>query len=133
MGEKVEKTALQENAVTGKCVTQNAVLSLPFLPFTAKQVYKQFYYKKHETKSSHEFRLPLKELNHVSIHVFILMIIILLVAKWRILLRKKYSCSLFHHTIQSCLAWQPYPLKPFVFSRHASPQNFLPFKLLDLL
>lgn len=62
-------------------MTQNAVLGLPFLPFTAKQVYKQFYYKKHETKSSHEFRLLLKELNHV----FILIIIILLVAKWRIL------------------------------------------------
>lgn len=99
-------------------MTQNAVLGLPFLPFTAKQVYKQFYYKKHET-NSHEFRLLLKELNHV----FILMIIILLVAKWRILLRKQYSCSLFHHTFQSCLAWQPYLLKPFVLSRHASPQN----------
>lgn len=46
-------------------MTQNAVLGLP-LAFTAKQVYKQFYYKKNETKSSNEFRLVLKELNQVS-------------------------------------------------------------------
>lgn len=77
-------------------MTQNAVLGLPFLAFTAKQVYKQFYYKKHEIKSSYEFRLLLKEFNHV----FTLMII-LHVAKWRILL-KQYSCSLFQHTFQSC-------------------------------